>query len=219
MRMNSKDSQSFGQLIRERRLLLDMTQEELAQRAGCATISARRIEAGTLRPSTQLAEQLSEVLEISDEERDAFIKLARAVSYKNDSVKENSEPSDLPVEQGIDTRMWRHTEHLLTWLPLMFLVIIVVINPRYMGILVAIEPPFLLDNIVPTGWLVFILVFALMAATRIILQNSRRATGNRQIYYRPGLNGFVLLFLILPAVLLLLLVPALFQLLRSGAFF
>jgi len=216
--MNSKDSQSFGQLVRERRLLLDMTQEEVAQRAGCATISARRIEAGTLRPSTQLAEQLADVLEIASEEREVFVKLARAVSYNNgnDSDEENSEPSDLPVDQGMDTRMWHYTEYLLTLLPLIFLVIVVVVNPRYIGSLVAIEPPFFIANIVPCGWLVFLLVFALMLSSKVILQNGRRASGKRQIYYRTGLNGFVLVFLTFPALLLLLLAPALFQLMRSG---
>lgn len=218
--MNSDVPQSFGQLVRERRLFLDMTQEELAQQAGCATISARRIEAGTLRPSTQLAEQFADVLKIPVAERDGFIKLARAVSYNEksrDDANENSELADLPVDQGMDTRMWRHTEYLLTLLPLAFLVIAVLVNPRYIGELVAIEPPFLVANAIPCGWLVFLLVFALMASTKIVLQNGRRASGMRQLYYRTGLNGFVLLFLTFPALLLLLLAPALFQLLRSGA--
>lgn len=213
--MNREDAQSFGQLVRERRLLLDMTQDELAQRAGCATISARRIEAGTLRPSTQLAEQLADVLEIPLAERDAFIKLGRAISYSDES----SGPSDSHVDQGMDTRMWRYTEQLLTWLPLVFLVIALVINPRYIGALAVIEPPFLVANIVPSGWLVFFLVFALMAASKIILQNGRHVSDARQVYYRTGLNGFVLLFLTFPALLLLLLAPALFQLIRSGALF
>lgn len=216
--MNIKESQSFGQLVRERRLFLDMTQEELAQRAVCATISIRRIEAETLRPSTQLAEQLADVLEIPSEERNAFIKLARSVSNEDDSVKDLVEQSDLSVEQGMDTRMWRHTERLLTILPFILLLVAAVINPRYIGSLLVLEPPFLVANIIPAGWLVFFLIFALMASTRIILQNGRRTTRNGQTYYRTGLNGFVLLFLTFPALLLVLVAPALFQLLRSGAF-
>lgn len=216
--MNIKESQSFGQLVRERRLFLDMTQEELAQRAVCATISIRRIEAETLRPSTQLAEQLADVLEIPSEERNTFVKLARTVSQDEGQTKESSASSDLPVDRGIDTRMWRHTERLLIWLPLLFLVIAVVINPPYIGTLVVVEPPFLIGKVIPTGWLVLLLVFALMVSSKIILQNGRRAIGNRQIYYRTGLNGFVLLFLTFPALLLLLVAPAIFQLIRSGAF-
>lgn len=218
--MNSKNSQTFGQMVRERRLFLDMTQEELAERAGCATISARRIEAGTLRPSSQLAEQLANVLGIPAEERDAFVKLARMVnSSKNDPKEEVSLFSDMPMMPGVDARMWRHTEYLLTLLPLIFLVIAVVINPRYMGELTALKPPFLIANVLPCGWLVFMVVIALMVSSKVVLQNGRRGSGNQQIYYRTGLNGFVLLFMTFPALLLLLLAPALFQLLRSGALF
>lgn len=215
--MNIEKSHSFGQLLRERRLLLDMTQEDLAQRALCATISIRRIEAETLRPSTQLAEQLAVALNIPNEERNNFIKLARSVSNGDDSAKEKIEHSDLLIDRGMDTRMWRPTERLLIWLPLIFLLVGVAINPRYIGTLLVIEPPYLVDNIIPTGWLVFFSVFGLMAASKFVLQNGRRATGSRQIYHHTGLNGFVLLFLVLPAFLLLLVAPAIFQLIRSGA--
>jgi hypothetical protein len=93
------------------------------------------------------------------------------------------------------------------------------INPRYIGTLVAMEPPFLVVNVIPCGWLVFLMVFGLMVLSKYVLQNGRRATGDRRVYYRTGLNGFVLLFLTFPALLLLLLAPALFQLIRSGALF
>lgn len=216
--MNIEESHSFGHLVRARRLFLDMTQGELAQRAMCATISIRRIEAETLRPSTQLAEQLADVLQIPSEERDAFIKLARSVSYDEVHTTENFSSSDLPVDRGIDTRMWQHTERLLVWLPLLFGVIAVAVNPRYMGSLLVVEPPFLINQVVPIGWLVILLVFALMSAAKILLQNGRRGAANQQIYYRTGLNGFVMLFLTFPTILLLLLAPALFQLIRSGAY-
>jgi hypothetical protein len=42
--------------------------------------------------------------------------------------------------------------------------------------------------------------------------------GGHQLYYRTGLNGFILLFITFPALLLIFLAPALFQLLRSGVF-
>lgn len=213
--MNSDKQKTFGQLVREKRTQLELTQEKMAQQAGCATISARRIEAGTLRPSTQLAEQLADVLQIPAEERKAFVKLGRAVSYKNNEDKEENNAPQLPLAQGMDARMWRHTEYLLTLLPLVFLVMAMVINPRYIGELMAMEPPFLVVNLIPCGWLVFVLVFALMVSSKFVLQNGRRATGKRQVYYRTGINGFVLLFLTFPALLLLLLAPALFQLLRS----
>ena len=41
---------SFGQLIKDHRKVLDLTQAELARRVGCATITLRKIEADSLRP-------------------------------------------------------------------------------------------------------------------------------------------------------------------------
>ena len=117
----------------------------------------------------------------------------------------------------MDRRMWRHTEYLLTLLPLIFLGLMLMINPSYVGSLAAIEPPFVIVNVLPCGWLVFLIVLALMMSSKFVLQNGRRGQGKRQVYYRTGLNGFVLLFMTFPALLLLLLAPALFQLLRSGA--
>ena len=210
--MNVEDEPIFGQLVRERRHALGLTQEELAHRAGCATISVRRIEAGSLRPSTQLAEQLADVLAIPAEECDKFIRMARSVTNGKSMPQENSNP--IP-EPGMDGRMWRQTEYLLTLLPLIFLVLVLIINPSYIGTLAAIEPPFVIVNVLPCGWLVFAIVFALMMSSKFVLQNGRRGQGKRQVYYRTGLNGFVLLFLTFPALLLLLLAPALFQLLRS----
>jgi DNA-binding XRE family transcriptional regulator len=45
---------SFGIWLRRRRRALDLTQAELAQRVGCATITIRRIEADDLRPSLEI---------------------------------------------------------------------------------------------------------------------------------------------------------------------
>jgi|GEM_PF-1540970 len=48
---------SFGTIIKEHRRVLDLTQAELARRVGCATITIRKIEADTLRPSVQTEQQ------------------------------------------------------------------------------------------------------------------------------------------------------------------
>ena len=48
----------FGRQVRERRRALDLTQDELANRVGCAAITLRKIEAGSARPSQQMAERL-----------------------------------------------------------------------------------------------------------------------------------------------------------------
>lgn len=46
---------AFGQWLKRRRKALDLTQAELARRAGCAAGTIRQLEAGELRPSKQLA--------------------------------------------------------------------------------------------------------------------------------------------------------------------
>src|SRR5439155_5223757 len=69
---------SFGYWIRRRRKALDLTQDELAQRVGCATATIKRIEADERRPSRQMAERLADCLELAGEQRAAFVKAARA---------------------------------------------------------------------------------------------------------------------------------------------
>src|SRR5262245_34934511 len=69
---------AFGRFVRERRRSLDLTQEELARRVGCAAITIRKIEANDLRPSVQIAERLAMALAISVDDRAEFVRRARA---------------------------------------------------------------------------------------------------------------------------------------------
>lgn len=69
---------SFGYWVRRRRKALDMTQEMLAQRVGCALDTIRKIESGARRPSRQIAERLAEQLELPRESWDDFLLAARA---------------------------------------------------------------------------------------------------------------------------------------------
>jgi len=69
----------FGEWVKRRRRALDLTQEELAQRAGCSKFALRKIESGERRPSRQLAELLAESLEISSEQKETFVKIARGM--------------------------------------------------------------------------------------------------------------------------------------------
>jgi predicted ATPase/class 3 adenylate cyclase len=71
-------SASFGYWVRRRRKALDLTQHELAQRAGYALTTIRKIETDARRPSRAMAERLAEVLELPSDERAAFIQAARA---------------------------------------------------------------------------------------------------------------------------------------------
>jgi predicted ATPase/DNA-binding XRE family transcriptional regulator len=67
----------FGEWVKQRRKALVLTQEELAQRAGCSKFAMRKIESGERRPSKQLAELLAKALELSPDEHQTFIRVAR----------------------------------------------------------------------------------------------------------------------------------------------
>jgi serine/threonine protein kinase/DNA-binding XRE family transcriptional regulator len=72
-----KQTPTFGEILRERRSLLGLTQAELARRAGCAPITVRKMEGDGLRPSVQLAELLALALQIPEGEQANFVRLAR----------------------------------------------------------------------------------------------------------------------------------------------
>jgi predicted ATPase/DNA-binding XRE family transcriptional regulator len=78
---------SFGGQIKARRKALDLTQEALAQRVGCALSTLKKIEAGVLRPSRQVAERLADRLELSLEERSTFVRLARQMPARGAATK------------------------------------------------------------------------------------------------------------------------------------
>lgn len=72
-----QEALSFGPWLKQRRRVLDLTQEELAQRAACSLSTLRKIEAGDLLPSKELARLLAVALAIPAEEQSAFIAFAR----------------------------------------------------------------------------------------------------------------------------------------------
>ena len=74
---------SFGQWLRHRRRELDLTQEELARRVGCARITLRKIEADQLRPSRPMAQRLCEVLAVPGDQTAAIVQFARGRALDN----------------------------------------------------------------------------------------------------------------------------------------
>lgn len=68
---------SFGMWVRQRRRAVDLTQQELARRIGCSVSLIFKIESDERRPSRQVAELLAEHLDIPNEQRDLFLKVAR----------------------------------------------------------------------------------------------------------------------------------------------
>jgi len=68
---------SFGAWVRQRRRALDLTRDELAAQIGCSVVTIRHIEADERRPSKQLAARLADCLQLSADERPAFLQAAR----------------------------------------------------------------------------------------------------------------------------------------------
>ena len=69
---------SFGAWLKRRRKALDLTQADLARRAGCSVVTIRKLEAEVQPPSRQLAELLAQHLAIPPQERATFIRIRAA---------------------------------------------------------------------------------------------------------------------------------------------
>ena len=69
---------SFTTWLKRQRRTLDLTQEEVAAKVGCALVTLQKIETGARRPSKQMAERLARTLGIPAAEQPAFIACARA---------------------------------------------------------------------------------------------------------------------------------------------
>ena len=67
----------FGDWLKQRRKILDLTQVEVSQRAGCSVFALRKIESGERKPSKQMAGRLAEALEIPPDIQTTFIRSAR----------------------------------------------------------------------------------------------------------------------------------------------
>ncbi len=89
---------TFGEVLRERRSQLGLTQAELARRASCAPITIRKLEGNALRPSVQLAELLTLALNIPEAEQIGFVRLARQEKKPSPIPK----PTPSPGEIGLD---------------------------------------------------------------------------------------------------------------------
>src|SRR5690349_8271929 len=84
---------AFAQWLKRRRKELGITQDTLARRVGCATITIQKLEAGALRPSVQIAERLASCLELAADDRVGFLAAARTA----DTPTPGSQHPVLPV--------------------------------------------------------------------------------------------------------------------------
>lgn len=70
----------LGEWMRARRKQLDMTQEDLARRTGCARVTIQKIEEGARRPSRSLAATLAKAMALDDPDTTQFIDMARSTA-------------------------------------------------------------------------------------------------------------------------------------------
>jgi predicted ATPase len=68
---------SFGIWLRKQRREMDLSRQAFAAQVGCAEVTLRRIEAGTLKPSKELARILLEMLDIPKSEWEPWLSFAR----------------------------------------------------------------------------------------------------------------------------------------------
>jgi predicted ATPase/DNA-binding XRE family transcriptional regulator len=87
------EESTFGAWMKARRRALDLTQEALAEQAGCAVDTVRKIEAGTARPSRQLAGLLAARLQVPPAEQAAFVRWARAGAQSRSAPAPNDAPA------------------------------------------------------------------------------------------------------------------------------
>ena len=68
---------TFGHWLKQRRKALGLTQKALSQQAGCAEVTLRKIEAGTLQPSATLVASLAQALGTDEADLPGLVSLAR----------------------------------------------------------------------------------------------------------------------------------------------
>ena len=91
---------SFGEWLHKQRRALDLSRQHLADQAGCAEITLRRIEAGTLKPSKELASILLRKVGVPQNELEQWIRFARGqadLPSLEQSVSETKPHTNLPA--------------------------------------------------------------------------------------------------------------------------
>jgi len=89
----------FGAWLKARRMAYGLTQRELGERVSCSAVTIRKVEAGTLRPSRQVAELLASALEVPADERAEFVRLAREGGVPS-ALWEGSEKEEAAPKPG-----------------------------------------------------------------------------------------------------------------------
>ncbi len=88
----------FGQWLKRRRRILDLTQDDLARRATCSVNTIRKIESGDLIPSQDLAREIARALALAPEFHDEFVRFARTArtTHPENAFSHSEAPPPLP---------------------------------------------------------------------------------------------------------------------------
>ncbi|MGN6810652.1 MAG: ATP-binding protein [Thermomicrobiales bacterium] len=95
--MNATTGSTTAGWLKARRKELDLTQEALAERAGCSVETVRKIEAGKQRPSQQLAGLLAAALSVPADERPAAVRLLRTLGRPAAPPGDGMAPAPAPA--------------------------------------------------------------------------------------------------------------------------
>lgn len=87
---------SFGCWVRQRRMELGLTQQELAYHTGCACVTIQKIESDAHRPSSHMAKRLAQSLQISSADHNEFLSLAHSYTTSI-TPSPNTLPNDVNI--------------------------------------------------------------------------------------------------------------------------
>ena len=94
---------TFGNWLRQQRRQLDWTQAALAQRVGYSVATIRKLERDELRPSKQLAELLTQVLEVAVTDHARLVSFAR--STPTSPLQPDAPPLDEPRRSNLPAQL------------------------------------------------------------------------------------------------------------------
>jgi predicted ATPase/DNA-binding XRE family transcriptional regulator len=83
---------SFGEWLKRQRSGRGLTQEQLAEKIGCAAITLRKIEGEERRPSAQIVERLADIFSIPQSEQASFLRFARGDWKSAPSIENEDAP-------------------------------------------------------------------------------------------------------------------------------
>lgn len=101
---------TFGAWLHHQRRISDLTQQTLADQAGCARITLRRIEADVLKPSKELALILLEKVGIPEHERPQWVAFARGLAGYPSQTHITSNESKYNLPSGTITLLFTDIE-------------------------------------------------------------------------------------------------------------